>query len=776
MKLKYYFATFLFLWSGRMFAQTEEPDLTTLIDLEEVVVSSTKETNELKTLPGSISFITPRMLDERKITSIVDLSAVLPNFFIPNYGSKMSTPVYIRGIGERSTGQSIGLYVDNMPYLDKSVFHFDFMDVQRIELLRGPQGTLYGRNAMSGIINVYTYSPLDHERKKVTLSAGNYGLFRANASISEKMGDKAGISLSGYYDGQNGFFENQYDGNRADQLRSAGARLRFDLRPAAKWLARLMANYDYSDQGAFPYGQYSDGKIAQPEYDHSGKYFRQMAGSNLNLEYRNDRVIFSSSTGFQYFDDDMNMDIDYTPLSIFTINQLQTEKNCTQEFAVKSNTQNKYQWSFGAFGFNRNLQTDVTTTMGKVGIETILQPFLDAATANNPRAPSLVATDNEIPIPGAFKTPAWGGALFHQSTYNHLFTEGLSLTAGIRFDYEKTELDYNTYMLANIDAVMFGTVVGSQEAGTTLTGSGSLSFTEWLPKIALKYELDKKRYVYFSASKGYKVGGYNIQMFADIVQEVVRERYRSGSPNTPVTGEAPDSILNRTSYQPEYSWNYELGFKGDLVKDLLRAELAVFFVDVKDVQITQFVESGQGRLLKNAGRAASAGFDLGLTAYLIENLSLAINYGYVHAVFKDYKNGETGGTGEAGEIGETGELDFSGNYIPFAPQNTFSLSAGYHRSLRNNRMIDRFNLQAQYNGAGKIYWTEANDAYQKFYGLLNLKAGVSKSVFRLDFWTKNTLNATYAAFYFTTKTSGQVLELAQKGAPFQMGVDLTVSF
>ena len=765
MNLKYYFAIFILLWSGKIFAQTEEQDIATPIDLEEVVVSSTKETNELKTLPGSISFVTPRMLDERKITSIVDLSAVIPNFFIPNYGSKMSTPVYIRGIGERSTGQSIGLYVDNMPYLDKSVFNFDLMDVQRIELLRGPQGTLYGRNAMSGIINVYTYSPLEHERTRIVLSAGNCGLLRANVSVSGKTGKKAGISLSGYYDRNNGFFENQYDGKRADWLRSAGSRLRFDLRPAAKWLIQVMANYDYSDQGAFPYGIYSDGKIEQPDYDHPGKYFRKMASSNLNLEYKNERIIFSSSTGFQYFDDDMNMDIDYTPHSIFTINQIQKEKNWTQEFAIKSNTKNNYQWSFGAFGFYRNLQTNVVTTMKHDAITDILQPQLDQITP----VMRFIITDDQIPIPGTFKTPAYGGAVFHQSTFNNLFIDGLSLTTGIRIDYENTKLDYNTSMTMNLNVTPPFGPSRPYQVVTAPAGSGSVQFTEWLPKIALKYMFDTDRYIYVSAAKGHKAGGYNIQMFADIVRDIIEEKGKMmmNPSDDPISQELPATILASTSYKPEHSWNYELGVKGDVVKDWLRAEMAVFFVDVKDVQITQFVESGQGRQLKNAGSAAITGLDLGLTAYPVDHLSLSANYGYARAVFQDYQTGETE---------ETGETDFSGNYIPFAPQNTFSMSAAYRRSVRNNRIIDRFNLHAQYNGAGRIYWTEANDAYQNFYGLLNLKAGVSKSVFRIDIWTKNTLNAKYAAFYFTTKTSGQLLQLAQKGAPFQTGVDVTVSF
>ena len=753
-------ACILSFLSSKLFAQTLEPDTHMQIDLEEIVVTSTKETNEMRTLPGSISFITPRMMEERKITSIVDLSTVIPNFFIPKYGSKMSTPVYIRGIGERSTGQSIGLYVDNMPYLDKSVFNFDFLDVQHIEALRGPQGTLYGRNAMSGIINVYTYSPLDYQRTKVTLSAGNYGLYRANASISQKIGRMAGISLSGYYDENNGFFKNQYDGRSADRQQSAGGRLRYDLRTSEKWIFQLMANYDYSEQGAFPYGKYENGKIEDPNYDHKGRYTRNVTGSNVNIEYKNDRIIFTSSTGFQYFDDDMHMDLDYTASSVFTIKQQQKEKNWTQEFAVKSNTENNFRWSFGAFGFSRDLKTEVVTTMKQGAVNGILQPVFD----NMP--PMIITITNvEIPIPGTFETPARGGAIFHQSTYNNLFIYGLSITGGLRLDYEKTELIYNTSMEMNLDVTppAMGNMPPRQpipySAATNPTGAGSLSYTEWLPKIALKYELNSKNYIYSSVAKGHKAGGYNIQMFADIVRDIIEEKGKNlmSQSEDQIEQELPSAILATTSYSPEHSWNYEIGFKGDLIENLLHAEIAAFYLDVNDIQITQFVESGQGRLLKNAGSAESLGFDLSLTAYLAYGLSLSANYGYARALFKDY---------------ETDADDFSGNFIPFAPQNTFSLSAGYVSRLHNARLIDRFSVNAQYNGAGKIYWTEANDMWQNFYGLLNFKAGINKGAFWLNVWTRNSLNTDYATFFFTTGN----MQLAQKGAPFQFGVDLTATF
>ena len=256
-------------------------------------------------------------------------------------------------------------------------------------------------------------------------------------------------------------------------------------------------------------------------------------------------------------------------------------------------------------------------------------------------------------------------------------------------------------------------------------------------------------------------------MFADIMRDIIQTR-GSSSPRPAhdelIEQELSETILPAVTYRPEHSWNYEVGFKGYVIGNTLHTEAAVFLINVNDILITDFAESGQGRLLKNAGRARSTGFDLGLTAYLLDNnLTLSVNYGYAHAIFKDYK---------------PDNVDYSGNFIPFAPQNTFSLAAGYNRGLRNTRIIDRFNINAQYNGAGKIYWTEANDVSQGLYGLLNLRAGVTKGVFRLNVWTQNTLNTEYAAFSFITKdyVNNTNLPLAQKGAPFQIGVDLSVLF
>lgn len=734
------------------FYADNENDTLRIYNLNEVIItSSTKETNQLKSIPASVSIFSPSQIEGMKIASVKDLSSIIPNFYIPDYGSRMTVPVYVRGVGERSTGQTIGLYVDNMPYMDKSAFDFDFTDIQRIEVLRGPQGTLFGRNAMGGIINIYTNSPLNYEHTKVVLTGGNYGSFKANAGISRILTKNVGISASGYYNRHDGFFRNRYRNRKEDKMDAAGARIRLDWAITNTWTAQFMVNYDYTDQGAFPYGLYENGKVNDPDFNAPGSYKRQIVGGNFNLNYRNEYFVFNATTAYQYLDDDMHMDLDYSPRSVFTINQKQYMNAFTEELTLKSNTQSNYQWSFGLFGFSNDMNTNVLTTMREDGIKTIMQPMFDKIHENNPYAPVMMVKNTDIPMPGSFQTPTYGGAIFHQSTYNNLFVEGLSVTAGIRLDYEKAKIKYDTHIGLDLDVQMGNRPPIAMAVDTFLKSSESMSFTEVLPKVALKYEFNDRNYIYATVANGYKAGGYNIQMFADIVQQALREKYSS---------EPPIHIKDAISYKPEYSWNYEIGFKGELIPDILYGEFAGFYIDVRDLQLTKFVSSGHGRMLSNAEKSTSKGLEVSLSARLFDEFSLSTSYGYTHATFN-----------KTDSINENDSISYSGKYVPYAPQHTLSIGASYIKSFKN-KWIDRINLQAQYNVVGKIYWTVDNDIYQKLYGTLNLKAAVSKGIFDVALWSKNTLNTNYAAFYF--ESMGQ--SLAQKGKPFQFGVDLSVRF
>lgn len=764
---------------------TDDPaelDSIRLIETESVVVrSSAKETNNLWSAPEATSLITPGQVNNRQIESIKDLSAFVPNLFIPDYGSKMTTPIYLRGVGARSSGQSVAMYVDNIPYMDKSTFDFEFMDIQRIEVLRGPQGTLYGRNAMGGIINVYTLSPFDYQGHKLSIGGGNYGNWHVKISKLAKLSDKIGLSVGAYYEQQGGYFDNAMKGAatgpKVDDGQSAGGRLKLEWKINPRLKAMLASSFDFTDQGAFAYGLYdkTTGEIAPVDYNDRGSYLRRMSNNSLRFEYRTDKILLTSNTGYQWLNDNMWMDQDFTPASIFTINQRQRQNSINQEITVRSVKEQNYQWSVGAFGFYNHLTTDGDVLFKQDGIKNILQPVFD-----NIQMPiALTIQNDEIPNPGTYRTPTVGAAIFHQSTFNNLLTDGLSLTLGLRLDYEKQYLKYNTSMSMDLLAQnkpggipMLPPSGIEMPISKTLTGKDDQEFLQYLPKISLKYECTPQIMTYFTVAKGYKAGGYNIQMFSEVMQDSLRASRPSmgGSggerPGASVTkadaATESGNIRNALAYKPEQTWNYELGMRGTFWDGRLNAELALFLMDIKDVQLTQFVDGGSGRILTNAGKGRSYGVEASLGLRPATGLNIDVNYGFTHATFRDYN----GGTNSAGET-----IDYKGKFIPYVPQHTFSVGAAYTLNVANcwiNQMI----FSAQYTGAGRIYWNEANDVQQPFYGLLNAKMSFRHDFVRLELWARNILNTDYGAFYFESFGNSFI----QRGKPFTCGANLVFAF
>lgn len=726
---------------------------------EVILTSSTKETNDLRTLPAAVSILSPQQIAGRQIDALKDISSLVPNLFIPDYGAKLTSAVYIRGIGARSSGQSIGMYVDNVPYLDKSTFDFELTDIQRIEVLRGPQGTLYGRNAMGGIVNVYTLSPFDFHGKRVSVLAGNYGQVKLKASHYGVVSDKFGFTAGVYYNRNSGFFENIYTGKKADKEQSVGGRLKLEGRLNPNFRLAYTFAGDYTDQGAFPYGLYNkeEGSVDPVNINDPSSYNRTMISNSLLLEYKTDQFLLSSTTGCQFLNDDMKMDQDFSPKSIFTLNQKQKQHAVSQEVAIRSNADRNYRWSFGAYGFYNGLNTDGPVTFKEDGIKEVLQPVFDKIKeeADNPRMPSLKITDKELYIPGNFDTPSFGLALFHQSTYDNLFTEGLSITAGIRLDYERQKFAYTGEAKMNMSAFMGNVEIplSSFYEPTVMDVHADQDFWQVLPKVSLKYQCHPSTYTYISVAKGYKTGGYNVQMSADVMQAQMKYDMMSAfQAMIPTEIEKPTPVEEVAAYKPEQSWNYELGVRSELIEGRLNAELTLFYMDIRDLQITKFVNSGNGRVLANAGKARSAGVESSLRARISMEWTADLNYGFTHATFRDYDNGQQ---------------VFDGNFVPYTPRHTASLGVQYTKSLRG-KWIDQVYASAQLNGAGKIFWTEYNDIGQDFYLTLNARAGVRKGKFNVSLWGKNLTNTEYSAFYFESFGN----PFLQLGKPLQFGVEV----
>lgn len=740
---------------------------------EVVVLSSSKETNALRTLPGAVSILSPQQIVQRQISSIKDISALVPNLYMPDYGAKLTSAIYIRGIGARSSGQSIGLYVDNAPYMDKSAFDFELTGIQHIEVLRGPQGTLYGRNAMGGIIAVHTLSPLDYQGLKASVSYGGYGQLNGKVAGYFKPADNLGLSVGVYYDRNDGFFTNACNGKRIDDEQTAGGNLKLVWQTSPYLKASYSTSFEYTEQGGFPYGRVISNAagnantsyhVAPVSMNDESSYRRSLTSHNLSLEYRNDNIMLTSVSGFQHLNDDMKMDQDFSDSSIFVLNQRQKQYAFTEEIAIRSHNDANYQWSTGVFGFYNRLHTDAPVDFKQDGITTIFQPVFDKLKADHPTMPgAITVTDTALHIPGRFLTPTYGVALYHQSTCNNLLIDGLSLTAGLRLDYEKQRLDYDSEARMSL-SMKIQTNPSRPPVEMDLTDRYPASviderlhqsFKQLLPKASLKYEFTGKTFAYLSAAKGYKAGGYNVQMSADIMQSLmqydVMNAFRDMMPDVEIV--EPKPLKDVIAYRPETSWSWELGVRSRLIQDRLQAELTLFDMDVNDIQITKFVSGGNGRYLSNAGRAESYGLELSLQAVLTDALTSDLNYGYTHATFLDYDNERD---------------DYSGNYIPYTPRHTFSLGLNYSQPLRACLMIDQLMASAQVNGAGKIYWTERNDVAQGFYSTVNAQIGVRKGAISLLLWGRNLTDTTYSTFYFESFNK----PFMQRAKPFQAGITL----
>ena len=305
-------------------------DTTKVIDIEEVVViASPKETSKLRQLPTSVSLISQKDMQANHITSLKSASNIVPNFFMPDYGSRLTSAMYIRGIGSRINTPAVGMYVDNIPYLDKSAFDFNFYDIERLDILRGPQGTLYGRNTMGGLVKVHTRSPFSYQGTDVKLG---YATKNNHRTISlthyHRISERFAFSAGGYYEGSDGFFTNSYNGRKCDGGDNFATRLRTQYLWGDGWSMDNSFSIGYTDEGGYAYRFYdkATGRLMPVNYNDDCSYRRLGISDGFTIKYNLPRLTLSSTTGYSYTDDRMRIDNDFTPLDYFSMGQYQNEQ------------------------------------------------------------------------------------------------------------------------------------------------------------------------------------------------------------------------------------------------------------------------------------------------------------------------------------------------------------------------------------------------------------------------------------------------------------------
>lgn len=355
-----------------------------------------------------------------EMTSIKDLGYMVPNFFIPEYGSRQTSPVFVRGVGSKTNGPTVGFYVDGVPHMERSVFDDDLFDISSLEVLRGPQGTLYGRNCIGGIINAYTHSPFDYQGTRVKVGYGRFNDAIVNAYHYDKVSDKLGYAVSGSYHHNDGFFRNAFDGSKVDKFNEGYLRGRVFWKPAERLQITADISYRNSDQGGYPYATYNPEteETGEINYNRHSSYLRQITTAGLNVRYTGNGFSMNSQTAYQYIDDHMGIDQDFTPNDLYWVKQGVRQNIFSEELTLKSTNQSRYQWMFGAFFFSDSYKKRLYTNY-------IAQDYC---------------------TPKFYDSPTTGVSVYHQSSID--IVGGLKARLGLRFDYEHAKEDYQAYRTA----------------------------------------------------------------------------------------------------------------------------------------------------------------------------------------------------------------------------------------------------------------------------------------------------------------------------------------
>ena len=723
-------------------------------DIEQVEITASLKGDFERATPISTTSLTIRKLEERGVSSIKELTAIAPNFYQPDYGSSITSSIYVRGFGSRIDQPVLGITIDNVPLMNKNTFDFDFYDIRRVELLRGPQGTLYGRNTSGGVMNITTLSPMVWQGWRAMAEYSTLTSASASLGYYARPSDNFGISVTAGFNHNGGHFVNDYTDKMCDAGNSGSVRVRM-LGHRGAWDFDNSISASYTNEGGYAYHHYLPEKKTTENvcYNDPSGYERLTLNEGFVARYHNHKISVSSITSYQYLGDCMTLDQDFSPRSMFTMQQMQSEHTLTQEVVVRNtNKYDRWQWLSGAFLFGKWLDMSSPVTFKRQGIEDLI--LHNANTNINKLFPGygINIPNDSFVIHSEFNIPTYGAALYHQSDFK---LGNWRFTAGIRADFEYTTMAYNSW--GDI-SVRFGKVESDSnnytDVHSVFKGNEKQLFFKILPKIAIQYNTPVGN-IYATATRGYKSGGFNTQIFSDILQvKMMNDMMAALGVKLDGVGTTTYDSASATRYKPETSWNFEVGTHLTPASGLT-LDASIFWIECFDQQVTVLPEGNNtGRMMSNAARARSFGVELS-AEYNYKGLNIRADYGYTNARFREYNDGIA---------------DYAGNYLPYAPQNTAAVMDGYTFNIDSNTH-NRITIAADCRGIGDIYWNETNTLRQEFYTRLGAQIMLHMNSCTLTFWCRNITNSDYNVFYF--KSVGE--EFFSKGLPAQVGVRLSLN-
>lgn len=635
----------------------------------DIVVTAQRRAESVQKIPIAISAIGGDALAQRGATDLTSIGSSVPSLNISEQIGQAR--ITLRGIGvdNISTGaeSSVAFNQDGVFFSRSAAALASFYDIQRVEVLRGPQGTLYGRNATGGSVNILTNKPTSDFQGGVSLTGGNYETINAEAYVSGSLTDTVSARLSGQVQNHSGYGTNITTGSDIDSKHSQAGRGQLLFQPSSRLSILLGVDYYHSSDRSNTYHYFGPAGFAPdgapvtptalllggvvPTNERNVSSVRDPStvaefwGARADISYElSDEVSFRSLTAYRRSAFMLKTDINPLGVNLFPLDLSEKSNQYSQEFQVNWDTDNN-KLVVGAFYLKETIDGVLAAPLNLLAVggpDLFVQGYFSG---------------------GRLKTKA--AAAFAQDTYS--LTNSLRLTLGARYSWErKTVADQSDFD--------FDRLYDPANTPRFPVHNDRKTFKSFTPKIGLDFDLARNTLLYASFSKGFKAGTFNL-----------------GS-----TGPALD---------PEKVDAYEAGIKSTLLNGRLRANISAFYYNYSDLQVGKV--QGQLLVLENAAAARNYGLEGEFTLEPVRNFLIGLNASYLHARFRRYVTADQARpAGDGATVDENGvpAFDLSGKALPQAPDYTIDLSAQYMFDLADGSLT----LRGESNWSDRVYFSPFN--------------------------------------------------------------------
>jgi iron complex outermembrane receptor protein len=658
--------------------------------LDEVVVTAEKKEELLQKIPASITALNAKQINAFGLWNTKEITGIIPNLYSADPGDNRDVNS-VRGIATSSYDPTVATYIDGVNQFSLDTYIPTLFDVERIEVLRGPQGTLYGRNAMGGVINIITKQPNNASSGFADISVGNYNQQRITAGFKTPLiKDKLFFGASILSNKRDGYYTNEFTQSSYDNQNGLSGNYFLKYIVSSCWDINLnfkhLAN---ENQGPFPLVFGTEEALNNP-YRLNQNSITTMkdktSNSSLTIRYTGSGFNFSSQTAYQqnyrYYTNPI--DGDFSPIDAISVinnygSKWNNNKVLTQDFKFTSapSSNSKLKWTAGAFLFYQDAPVKQATRFG-----------IDANL--------MMIGDSLFSIINTSTTLKKGFAIYGQATY--ALSDKLNMSFGLRNDYEnQTQSILGEYQRDP-----------SPELYTTTSDTlGRTNFNALSPKLSLDYQVNNNSLWYGSYSKGFRAGGLS-----------------------PLSSDPSQPPL--VGYLPEYSNNFETGIKNNWLSNKLILNIALFYTKVTDAQVPSLILPDAITITKNTGQLSSKGVEAELMFIPTKGVLLQYAFGTTSASYDKLEIASQGAS-----------VNLAGKRPIFTPSSTSLLAAQYSFPVSSELQIM---LRGEWKYIGTTYFDLANNIQQSPYHLLNAKLGIEYKKTALSFWAKNLAGAKYISY------------------------------